>query len=122
MLRQNDLLELSELDLSTKNRMAIRGSLQQKAGQLSGRLEVGISPGQIQMSENRALDAMFSDPREGFRWISIKISGTAAAAQDDFSQLYSLALDGLKQRVKGPETSPQSSSGAASFEELTRPR
>ncbi len=122
LLRQNDLIELSQLDLSTKNRMAIRGSLQQKAGQLSGRLEVGISPGQIQMSENRALDAMFSDPREGFRWISIKISGTAAAAQDDFSQLYSLALDGLKQRVKGPETSPQSSSGAASFEELTRPR
>ena len=122
--REGDLIVLSELEMGVENRMAVRGELRQKAGALSGRMQIGISPSTIQMAENRALDAMFGDLRDGYRWVAIEIAGSAAAPEDNFSRLYAKALEGLKgPGRRDPEpTGNEDAPGGGSFEELTRPR
>jgi hypothetical protein len=78
---------------------------------LSGTLNVGITVAMIKASKNRRLDAMFGPPKDGFRWISLQIGGTAAAPTDNFRELYDSVV------VKSRDASTEN----PSFEELTQP-
>jgi hypothetical protein len=116
-LREAGTLSLHHLNLESKSRMAIRGDLSLATNQnLSGELEIGIAEAMIASSKDVRLDAMFSEPRDGFRWITLKISGPVAKPLDNFKDLYSAATpDGDIGPSKLEEKTP-------SFEELTRPR
>ncbi len=118
LTRRGDRIELSEIDFRREDRIAIRGRLTQQAGSLEGRLEIGVPFAVLQAAGNRALDAMFGKPHEGFRWIEVNISGSATSPEDDFSEQYEKELSGLSQESTVKPSSPQGSS----FEELTRPR
>ena len=94
--------------------MALRGAVAMTSDQrLSGELEIGIAEGMIKTSGDRRLNGMFSPPKDGFRWLSLKISGSAATPADNFKDLYDSAA---------VLVSPAPASEIPSFEELTRPK
>jgi hypothetical protein len=114
LLRTNGKVTLRKLNLETKGRMALRGSLTMAADQkLSGDLEVGIAAAMIKSSKSRILDALFGPPSQGFRWLTLTIGGTATAPTDNFKTLF---------QADQPAKSPISSGEIPTFEELTTPR
>lgn len=118
LVRDSKVIELRNLDFSSNKRMSMRGNLKMElAGKLSGKFEVGVASGMIATAENDVLEVMFGEPKEGFRWLTLEISGTATDPKDNFGQLYNQALAGLKEAPK-----VKSDGGVPSFEELTRPR
>lgn len=119
VLREADWVELRELELSSRERMVVRGTLRSERGRISGELAVGLKPGIITASDNKVLDAMFGEWHEGHRWISLQISGTSSQLRDDFSAQYQRALEGLKEPSKAATPGEGTPPG---FEELTRPR
>lgn len=119
VLREMDWVELRELELASRERMVVRGNLRSERGKISGQLEIGLTPGMITASDNKVLDAMFGELREGHRWISLRITGNATQLKDDFSTQYQTALDRLQQQ---PPAAPPGGGAPPGFEELTRPR
>jgi hypothetical protein len=80
---------LGDLNMETKDRIAIRGTLAQTQNRsLAGRLKVGLAEAMIKSSGNRRLQSMFGPATEGFRWLDVTVSGTATAPTDDFRQQY----------------------------------
>lgn len=112
--RANGNIALGDLNFENKSRMALRGGIVMATGKkISGTLEVGIAEGMIKTAEDRALEAIFSPARDGFRWISLNIGGTAMNPTDNFKDLYGAALNS-NASAPGSKT--------PSFEELTRPK
>lgn len=104
---------LSDLSMETKGRMAMRGSLTLNADHsLSGHLVVGLADAMIKSSKLATLDTLFESPKEGFRWLTLQIGGTASAPTDDFRQLVDNAS----------RTKPRDPASATpTFEDLTTP-
>ncbi len=112
--RVNREVILEDLDFSFKGRMALKGMVAMDANKrLSGELEVGVTNGMIQSAGNDVLDKMFEEPKGGYRWIKIDVSGAASDPKDNFKQLYEQALKSEKEK---PRTE------IPSFENLTQPR
>ena len=81
-----------EINAVKRGRMIIRGALQNgEGGQLRGALRIGLPDTTVIASRNARLDRMFSEVRENYRWIEVKISGTSAVPQDNFLELFDLA-------------------------------
>jgi hypothetical protein len=115
LLRRADgSVEIENLKLESKDRMALRGGVTMNpARQLSGDLEVGLAEGMIKASGSRRLDAMFSPPREGYRWLTVRIGGSAGSPADNFKELY-------ESSTSAPPATPER--GVPSFDDLTRPK
>jgi hypothetical protein len=111
--RENGVIALGELQFEQKGRMAMRGYLSMAANRtLSGTLEVGIAEPMVTTAANRRLNAMLGPAENGFRWMTLKISGTAAVPSDNFRELFeATAVTGI----------PASNDGIPTFEELTVP-
>ncbi|MDP3851542.1 MAG: hypothetical protein Q8Q59_13625 [Luteolibacter sp.] len=114
MLRRADsAVVIEEINFEHKGRMALRGNLMLSPDhRLSGTLDVGIAEAMVKAAPNRRLDAMAGPLKEGFRWISLQIGGTAAAPTDNFLEI----LDATKLGVK-----PAPASKIPTFEDLTTP-
>jgi hypothetical protein len=56
---------------------------------------------------------MFGPVSEGFRWLTLKIGGTATTPTDNFKELYQ-----APQPADKPDPSPE----IPTFEELTKPK
>ena len=116
--RANGNVALNDLSFENKDYMALKGSVSMSPDKkLSGTLEVGVNDAMIQSAmiqstRLRRLDGMFSPIEDGFRWISLKIGGTASAPTDDFKQLFDSAV--------APKTANPVDK-IPSFEDLTRP-
>ena len=90
--RANGTIAFGDLNLESKGRIAIRGTLAQtKSLSLAGKFEVGLADAMIQSAGNRRLQAMFGPAKEGFRWLEITVSGSGSAPLDDFKQQYEAA-------------------------------
>lgn len=112
--RVDGRVTLRDLNFETKGRMALRGALTMTPDQrLSGNLEVGVATAMIKASKSRVLDALFSPPTESFRWLTLKIGGTATAPSDNFKELY---------QATSPTNPPKSGDQIPSFEDLTKPK
>jgi hypothetical protein len=76
------------LRLEQRNLIAINGSMAvDAAGKLSGSLEVGISERLAALATSPQVIATFPMRRDGYRWTSITLGGTAAAPTDSFKLL-----------------------------------
>lgn len=115
--RANDSITLGELNLLGKGRLAIRGNISMNANrQLSGELNVGVAEAMVSAAHNARLDSMLGPVSEGFRWITVKPSGSTAAPSDDFRQQYDA-------QARPPAAAIEAADGdVPSFEDLTRPR
>ncbi len=112
--RAEGSLAIDNLNLENNGRMAIRGNISMTPDRrLSGQLEVGVAEGTIEATKNLRLESLFSRPRHGFRWLTLKIGGTANSPTDNFKEQY----DGttVQDASRQPDAIP-------SFEDLTRPK
>ncbi len=92
--RRGEFSELTEINLVQRSRMAIRGELRNgEAGQISGKLRVGLPESMISAGPNRKLRRLFGPEREGYRWVDLDITGTATVPVDNFKALYDALED-----------------------------
>ncbi|KAB2642675.1 MAG: hypothetical protein DVB26_01800 [Verrucomicrobia bacterium] len=90
--RQNASVELRELQLESKSRMAIHAQLTSAADKsLTGSMEVGIPESIAQLAHNPKINSMLSQPRDGYRWLTLKLGGSLAHPSDNFAALYAAA-------------------------------
>jgi hypothetical protein len=112
--REGAGVAITNLDLENKERMALKGSFRYgRERAYAGELEIGIPEVVIKASGNRRLDLMFGKPKGNLRWMSLRVSGTAASPADDFEAQYDAAGRGA--------TGDKPAEKVPSFEELTRP-
>ena len=83
---------------------------------LSGELEVGVAEAMITTAITPRLKTLFGPSKEGFRWITLKIGGSATNPTDNFKELF------LAPAATRTEKSQDFNREGSSFEELTQPR
>lgn len=115
---ENGTISLQNLNFVSKGRMALTGDVTMAPDlTLSGNLQVGIAETVIAAMKDPKLDSMFGDSTDGFRWITVKISGSSTVPTDSFKDLLTAASAAPESEAAAP------AAGAGStFEELTRPR
>jgi len=107
---------LSALRLEQRNLIAITGDMAvDAAGKLTGSLEVGIPERIAALGSSPEIIAAFSTRRDGFRWVSITLGGTAKAPTDSFKPLPAAAS---APRAAAPENPDEMLE--RQFKELTR--
>lgn len=107
-------IAIGNLSCENKDRMALRGAVTMAPDRrLTGNLKVGVTDAAIQSSRTRRLDSLFGPATEGFRWLTLKIGGTAAAPTDNFKELF---------QSPQPAEKPDPSGEIPTFEELTQPK
>jgi len=107
-------VSLGDLSFESKDRMALRGAVTLAPDrQLSGKFQVGVAEAVIQSARSRRLDSMFSAPSEGFRWITLKIGGTAAVPTDNFKALF---------EAISPVRTPDPTAADPTLEDPTKPK
>lgn len=112
LTRENGVVTLSNLSFSAKKQLRITGDLTLAANDaLSGELQVAIPEASVIASGNTQLKEVFKNARDGYRWISVKISGTGSHPADNFAEIY-----------EGTAKAAGSTNPANSFEELTAPK
>ncbi len=108
-------ITLSDINFTDKGRLAIRGNLTMNPDKkLSGILEIGVAESMIGSAKIPKFASMFSAAEGGFRWLPIKISGTATTPADNFRELFEAAS------IKSEPAKTDSS--IPSFEDLTAPK
>ncbi len=118
ILRENGTTIIGKIDFQNKGRLALRGQIiVAKDKTLSGELKVGIADSMIlAMDKSSRLRTLFSQPREGYRWLTVQLSGTAQNPNDDFKDQF------LAAQAEKPLQNPESDYKGSTFEELTKPR
>ncbi|MFZ9941039.1 MAG: hypothetical protein ACO3F7_02695 [Luteolibacter sp.] len=112
--RDGAAVAITDLNLLSRDRMALRGRIRYgRERAYDGVLEIGIAPTVIKASGSRRIDQMFGPPKGNFRWMTLKVSGTAALPADDFEAQFDA--------VGRTETGGNPSGKVPTFEELTRP-
>lgn len=118
--RENGVVSFREINFISKGRMAVRGRISIAANEtLSGDLEVGIAAAMISAAPTLRLQSMFGPSKDGFRWVTLKISGPASAPADTFKELFSAAP---AIPANPAATAAPAGETGSTFEELTRPR
>ena len=117
ILREADTVSLQDLNFENKGRMALRGRISMAANQtLSGDLEVGVAEAMINTATTSRLKTLFGPTQDGFRWVSLKIGGSASNPTDNFKELF------LAPAPTHTGKTQESDREGSTFEELTRPR
>lgn len=93
-------VEIHDINLVERGKMALRGNLKNgEGGGVSGTLTVGLPDTTISASENKRLEKLFGQVREGYRWLEIEIEGTSAVPKDNFRDLYTKAALAAEREV-----------------------
>jgi len=118
ILRENGGTSIEKIDFQNKGRLALRGQINvAKDKTLSGEFEVGIADSMIlAMGKNSRLRTLFGPSREGYRWLTVQLSGTAQNPNDDFKDQF------LAAPAEEPQQKSESDYKGSTFEELTKPR
>jgi len=115
--REGGILTLRDLNFQSKGRLALRGEISIAANQaLSGNLQVGLAEAMISAAPTSRLKSMFGPPKEGFRWLTLKISGLASDPVDNFKEIFSATANTPRESLL------PANNGKSSFEELTQPK
>ncbi|NNC88833.1 MAG: hypothetical protein HKN82_10290 [Akkermansiaceae bacterium] len=81
-------VRIEKLEMEHEGQLVVRGAIQHSAGgRLSGKLQLGIRPSRIMAANGRKRYAAFSNPADGYCWITIELSGTPEKPQDNFSAI-----------------------------------
>ncbi len=115
--REGGIVTLRSLNMESKGRMALRGEISITATDtVSGNLQVGLAEAMITAAPTSRLKSLFGPPKDGFRWLTIKLSGPASGPMDNFKELFSATPLTPRNPAAADDTE------GSSFEELTRPK
>ena len=125
--RTDASMEIRDLKLESKSRMAVRANLACGADKsLSGTMEIGIPESIAELSLNAKIDAMLTPAREGFRWLTLTIGGSLAHPSDNFAELYAAAKVPADEESNTPDPSsnapPPGSNPEKAFDPIPRPK
>jgi hypothetical protein len=113
--RENGTTTLKNLNLESKARMAIRGTISANSEQsISGTLQLGLAEGIIHSSSSTRLTKLFGPVKDGFRWLDLSLSGSVGALNDNFSDLFTALQNDVAEDPGKKNTAPPS------FRELTK--
>lgn len=115
--RESGVVSLRNLNLVSSGRMAIQGEFVMDAAQnLSGNLRVGVADAILAVSGESPVRSLFGPQEDGFRWITLKVSGTATQPADNLPEL-------LTSSTPGDALTPsENENPGATFDQLTQPR
>jgi hypothetical protein len=115
--RESGAVSLRNLNLVSSGRMAIQGELVMDAAQnLSGNLRVGVADAIWAVSGESRVRSLFGPQEDGFRWITLKLGGTATQPADNLHEM-------MNSSTAGDSLTPsENENPGATFEQLTRPR
>lgn len=83
--------EVTELNLTGREKVALRGSAVVNKGVLSGEFELGLAPTYLDWLP-RAKEEIFTKQKEGMIWTTVKLSGTLKEPVDDLTPRLAEAL------------------------------
>jgi hypothetical protein len=107
--RAGGKVEISDINLVNRGRMALRGTISNgDGGKIIGNLRVGIPETILAAAPDAKLKMMFGQLKDGYHWMDLEIGGTAAIPADNFKELY--------EKLSVPEEEEQPSQD--SFEKL----
>jgi len=92
--RTMDGVELSEIDFDSDGMLRLRGSLGERQGKLVGELEVGIPEILMAAAPSREIPIVFREVDQGYRWCTVKLSGTTSRPADDLATQFQQAREG----------------------------
>lgn len=111
--RENGVVRISELVLLSKTQLKVTGDLSlDKNEVLSGTLDVGLPEATVTGGRNPALGQVFKESKDGFRWVTLKISGTSGRPVDNFADLAQAAGETVGEPAEGKDL----------FDTLTAPK
>ncbi len=117
ILREANVVRVENLDFENKGRMALRGHIEMNATQaLTGSLQIGVAEAMINTAKAARLKTLFGPEKEGFRWVTLKIGGSATNPTDNFKELF------LSPPAPSTTENLEPENKGSSFEELTRPK
>jgi hypothetical protein len=112
--RADGEIVIADLVCENRSRISLKANLRVTPDHnLTGTMRMGIAETMLKSAQNRRLDSVFGEAKNGFRWVELAISGRADAPHDNFSALYDAA-------PANPTARPGSTE-APSFEDLTAP-
>lgn len=118
--RKGQAVEIRDLRLESKSRMAIKADIAATADKsLYGTMEIGIPESVAELSPNGKIHSMLTPPRDGYRWLTLKLGGTLAHPSDDFAALYAAAPEPAAEDSGEPATDPDPQKA---FDKITRPK
>lgn len=111
--RDNGIVRITDLTILSKTQLKVTGDLTiQENETLTGVLHVGLAVPTVTGGRNPALAKVFKEERDGFRWVTLNISGTGARPIDNFAELV--------QAARGAAAEPGEENKDL-FEQLTAP-
>lgn len=109
--RENGIARISDLNMLAKTQLSVTGELAvQPNDVLSGTLQIGLPEATIVGAKNPKVAAVFTEARDGFRWVTLTISGTASRPVDNFEE------------IAGNAPSSDNSPSGDLFDSLTAPK
>lgn len=105
--RRGNEVEITDINLASRGRLAIRGSISNgKGGKISGRLSIGLPDITVSAAQNKRVALLFGSTRDGYRWLEVTVGGTSALPVDNFKELYSKIRDAPPSEPTVPEDKP----------------
>lgn len=104
VIRDGGQMVFDEIQFTSRHRMAIRGSFAiDMNDEISGEIEVGLSPTVIDAAVARRLDGMFSSERDDFRWVKLELGGNIHVPTDNFNAQF---IDAPLPEIERPPALP----------------
>lgn len=102
VVRTEDRVALEDVDLISEGMLRVRGRIEERGGgALSGVLEVGIAESFLVLSQTRAVPRVFGKAAGGYRWATIKLSGTSKVPADDLARQLASTLEAIPPGADG---------------------
>lgn len=100
--RDAEGVRLGKIDFSSHGSLRVTGELAATSGgELSGELEVGLPESQVENSLDRSIDAVFARASQGYRWATVKVSGTVDNPADDLTRQLQLGRPSGSTEIRG---------------------
>ena len=139
--RTNSLVEIRDLRLEKKARMAIHANLSSASNKsLAGTMEIGIPESVAELAPITKIQGMLSPAHDGYRWLTLKVGGSLAHPSDNFAELYAAAIDpddgtspaadepgDVSDKSAAPDKAPDKAPAGGgdaqkAFDDITRPK
>ncbi|CAB4242621.1 conserved protein of unknown function [Methylacidimicrobium sp. AP8] len=93
-------LSFERIEIESRGRMRIEGSLQVRGDSLSGHLAVGLAPERVALLPS-AREKIFSEEKGGYLWAPVTVTGTVRDPQEDLSpRITAVAKEAVKAGVE----------------------
>ena len=99
-----DGLHVTNLTVESDRLIVVKGSFTVTNGEIDGTFDLGITPAPLQFLPG-SQDKVFSAPRDGYAWTSLRVTGPVRAPREDLSaRLYAAAENAIVQKVESTAT------------------